>query len=219
MTTFSSRLKQAMAERDISVSAVAREMDVSVQSVYRWQDGQIPRADRIERLADFLGVSVQWLFSGDEPPKTVTSEEGRIVVPLLEVEHSAGNGSVLASSDVMRLLELEPSWAHEKLTCLTATQNLALIHVAGDSMEPTLHHSDVVLIDRGFTRIVRDGIYATTFDDDLYIKRFQKIPGGTVEMISDNPVYRSREFDPADESFKFSVLGLALWVWQGKKLF
>ena len=37
--------------------------------------------------------------------------------------------------------------------------------------------------------------------------------------ISDNQFYKPQEFDPQDKSLKFEVCGLALWAWQGKRLF
>lgn len=79
--------------------------------------------------------------------------------------------------------------------------------------------SSIVLVDRGVNRINREGIFAVTCDDGFYIKRFQRILGSRLMMITDNQFYKPQEFDPQDESLKFEVCGLALWACQGKRLF
>lgn len=223
MSNFANRFKQARINAGVSIASIAKEMGISVQSVYGWAEGSIPKAERIERLAELLGVSLQWLAFGEGEIKAMGSETGGIIVPLLKVAHSAGfggsNGSWVDAPIVARLLELDPAWVTENLTCLSASSNLAMVHVSGDSMEPTLRNSDIVLVDRGVTRINREGIFAVTFDDGFYIKRFQRIIGAKLMMISDNQFYKPQEFDPQDESLKFEVCGLALWAWQGKRLF
>lgn len=223
MSNFANRFKQARINAGVSIASIAKEMGISVQSVYGWAEGSIPKAERIERLAELLGVSLQWLAFGEGEIKAMGSETGGIIVPLLNVAHSAGfggsNGSWVDAPIVARLLELDPAWVTENLTCLSASSNLAMVRVSGDSMEPTLRNSDIVLVDRGVTRINREGIFTVTFDDGCYIKRFQRIIGAKLMMISDNQFYKPQEFDPQDESLKFEVCGLALWAWQGKRLF
>ena len=223
MSNFANRFKQARINAGVSIASIAKEMGISVQSVYGWAESSIPKAERIERLAELLGVSLQWLAFGEGEIKAMGSETGGIIVPLLNVAHSAGfggsNGSWVDAPIVARLLELDPAWVTENLTCLSASSNLAMVRVSGDSMEPTLRNSDIVLVDRGVTRINREGIFTVTFDDGCYIKRFQRIIGAKLMMISDNQFYKPQEFDPQDESLKFEVCGLALWAWQGKRLF
>lgn len=224
MSNFADRFKQARINAGVSISSIAKEMGISVQSVYGWAEGSIPKAERIERLAELLGVSLQWLAFGEGEIKALGSETGGIIVPLLNIAHSAGfngggNGSWVDAPIVARLLELDPVWVTENLTCLSAARNLAMVHVSGDSMEPTLRNSDIVLVDRGVNRINREGIFAVTCDNGFYIKRFQRILGSRLMMISDNQFYKPQEFDPQDKSLKFEVCGLALWAWQGKRLF
>lgn len=223
MTNFSDRFKQARLNAGVSIASIAKDMGISAQSVYGWAEGSIPKAERIERLADLLGVSLQWLAFGEGDIKAMGSESGGIIVPLLNIAHSAGfsagNGSWVDAPIVARLLELDPVWVTENLTCLSTARNLAMVHVSGDSMEPTLKNADIVLVDRGVTRVAREGIFAVSIDDDFYIKRFQRVIGSKLMMISDNKFYPPQEFDPTDGSLKFTVCGMALWAWQGKRLF
>lgn len=56
------------------------------------------------------------------------SETGGIIVPLLNVAHSAGfggsNGSWVDAPIVARLLELDPAWVTENLTLLDFFESL-----------------------------------------------------------------------------------------------
>lgn len=66
------------------------------------------------------------------------------------------------------------------------TNGICLISVPTDSMEPTIQKGDIVLIDMNINHYDGEGIYAFAIDDELYIKRLQKIPGEGIIAISDN---------------------------------
>ena len=69
--------------------------------------------------------------------------------------------------------------------------DLFLIYVEGESMESTLRPGDMILIDRRDQTQEKDGIYVLRLDGTLLVKRLQKLPGGIIEVTSDNPAYRS----------------------------
>ena len=66
-------------------------------------------------------------------------------------------------------------------------------------MLPTIKSGDMVMIDRSQTQARFDGLYVFVYDDELFIKRLQKIPRG-FSVISDNPTYRT--FDVLDEEIE-----------------
>lgn len=58
----------------------------------------------------------------------------------------------------------------------------------GDSMEPTIHHSDLVLIDRSQEMLrVSDQLWALHAGSIAMIKRIRVMPDGAVLLVSDNP--------------------------------
>lgn len=217
MSSFSERFQQARASAGLSVQQIAKHFGVSVQSVYGWENGSLPRADRMENLADYLGVDLQWLtYGGDECKSFRNRESDSIVVPLLDVRMSAGSGAFKGNGRVTRLMELDAAWVRDNLVISSAT-GLALCNVMGDSMTPTLNNNDIVLVDSGVTEILQDGIFAAELDGAFFIKRFQRIPGKKLLMISDNHFYKEIEVDPT--KVPFTVMGQALWTWQGKRLY
>src|SRR3546814_8286883 len=68
---------------------------------------------------------------------------------------------------------------------------LSIIHVHGESMEPTLRDGDEVLVDSSDQGSrLRDGIYVLRADDALVVKRVTIQPGGRLITISnDNTAY------------------------------
>ncbi|WP_353231848.1 S24 family peptidase [Pseudomonas helleri] len=55
--------------------------------------------------------------------------------------------------------------------------------------KPPFCNGDALLVDRGITDVRTDAICVFTLDDDLFTKRLQRMTGGSLRMISDNPIY------------------------------
>lgn len=89
--------------------------------------------------------------------------------------------------------------------------NLLYILAEGDSMEPTIHSKDMLLIDQSAT-VLKDGcIYVLRVEDDLLVKRVQRTSNG-IKLISDN---RSL-YDPIelifDDGVNVEVLGRVVFI-------
>jgi phage repressor protein C with HTH and peptisase S24 domain len=88
-------------------------------------------------------------------------------------------------------------------------QNMSLIKVSGDSMEPTLLSGDVVLIDHSRNTIAsQDGIYAISIDHEILIKRLHLLyEDSKILVISDNKQYPPQEINPD----KITINGKVIW--------
>lgn len=60
------RLRQLLDERRLSIARLARELDISRQTVHRWLQGQHISPANLERLAGYFEVSLLWLQTGDD---------------------------------------------------------------------------------------------------------------------------------------------------------
>ena len=84
-------------------------------------------------------------------------------------------------------------------------------------MEPTLRAGDVLLIDAYDAKgVPRDSIYVLRIDDSVLVKRLQKLPGGRIQVSSDNPAYQSFTLEPKDEARSVAIIGRVIWV--GKRV-
>jgi phage repressor protein C with HTH and peptisase S24 domain len=124
---------------------------------------------------------------------------------MAETHLSAGGGAFVISEGFKDLYAFRKDWLRR---IATATANLILMRIMGDSMEPTIKDGDMVMIDKGRTRILSGMIYAIGVNDTINIKRVEAMSGGLVRIISDNrEEYPSYEH-PTDQ---IRILGQVVW--------
>lgn len=183
------RVRHQLAEQDISQASFARQIEVSPQTLSAWMSGRNrPGVDDVIRMCEALRVSPSWLLTGTE-----TSEHQSLVsddfgcIPLFDVQASCGNGYQVSQACVCDLIRVNRPWIARH--CGVVNQHaLNLIAITGDSMTPTLKDGDFVVIDTSAKTISTDAMYAFNLDDDLYVKRLQRV-GRSLRVISDNPIY------------------------------
>ncbi|WP_455807995.1 XRE family transcriptional regulator [Pseudomonas koreensis] len=158
----------------------------------------------------------------DTPPidsRTLMQSLGFITIPHLNVAASMGSGNVPPEShiEVIRDITVHLDWLKTQGLAFSKIENLAIITGDGDSMDGTFRDGDSLLVDRGITEIRTDAVYVFTLDGDLYIKRLQRMTGGSLRMISDNPLYPAIIIERADLT-KVHIQARVLLVWNAKKL-
>ena len=91
--TFSKTLKKLRTERGLSQQALANKMFVTRPTIARWESGtRLPDAMMIKRLAEILGVNIDFLLSAaaqsDECPNVIMVDDRKVVLtgglPILE---------------------------------------------------------------------------------------------------------------------------------------
>lgn len=125
-------------------------------------------------------------------------------IPQVAGRINAGGG-VLPDDAIEVKVAFRRDWIRRK----GDSQNMVLIRVEGDSMEPALVSGDLVLIDRNRNYLSPEGgIYAIALNDAIMIKRVQVMyPSDKVRIISDNPKYQAIEV-PGDQ---VKVNGKVIW--------
>lgn len=99
--------KALCAERGLSVSAAAEEFGFSRSAVTSWKRGRLPNSKTLEKLADKLGVTPQYLVYG--PPQADTAKTIGATAPLTFplVEPSEPGTSLPTGDDVETVSEGE----------------------------------------------------------------------------------------------------------------
>lgn len=150
--------------------------------------------------------------------KKVMESLGFITIPHLNVAASMGHGRVPEHQvEVIREMTVHLDWLKTQGVPYSSLENLAIITGDGDSMEGTFRDGDSLLVDRGISDIRTDAVYVFTLDGDLFIKRLQRMTGGALRMISDNPVYPPIIIEGADLE-KIHIQARVLLVWNARKL-
>lgn len=141
-----------------------------------------------------------------------------ITIPQLDVAGSMGPGRVPPDHiEVIRDITVHLDWLKTQGLSYSNLENLAIIDGDGDSMEGTFRNGDALLVDRGITEIRTDAIYVFTLEGELFIKRLQRLTGGSLRMISDNPVYPAIMIE-GDMLAKVHIKARVLLVWNARKL-
>ena len=199
-------LDRLITERNVSYAAISRLLDRNSSYVQQFIKRGSPRhldSEDITKLAKFFGVREQ-VFGG-MPEVT----ESMVQIPILDLEASAGFGAIASGENAYMRFGFHERWLR-KLTA-AKPDSLSIIHVAGDSMEPTLSAGDEVLVDASdIGRRLRDGIYVIRNDDDIIVKRIAVTPGSRmITIASDNPAYPTwSNVDPA----KVYFVGRVIWL-------
>lgn len=218
MTDPRERLLALAQARGVSLAALSamlgRNTTYLQQFVRKGSPRRLEERDR-HQLAAFFGVPESELgapeFRADTVARAATPRlaGGRaamatwIDVPRLPLGASAGPGAFAAEETPVGQLRFSRSWLTRQGF---EPAVLSVIAVEGDSMEPTLHDGDEILVDRT-PRPLRAGIHVVRIDGVLLVKRLEPAAAGQVRVISDNAAY-GRTDHPLRE---VEIVGRVVW--------
>lgn len=231
--SFPERLTEVIGTQ--SVRSFSDEIGLSEGAVRAFLKGRIPRADDALAISRARGVDLVWLLTGESADGEVTSlqEPSRKALIINEVSEpladyqwpefdeeyalidgyhiavSAGHGTFNDQHEVKRKLAFRRKWL--KFRQLNP-DNLAVVFAKGDSMEPTIHSGDSILVDLSRNQIQDGGLFVLRLGDELYAKRLQKRVDGGVNIISDNKTgYETLSVLPS-ELDSLSIIGKVVWL-------
>lgn len=221
------RLQEAVGAPDEAGLAVV--LGVSPKTVAGWRfRGAVPY-EHCERVALNKEISLDWLVTGRDlknedssnlshvgsthrvaesaPGYPLTPPDDVYWVSRFAVNGSAGKGNMVFGEEIVERIAISSAFARNILR--VTPENLCFISVDGSSMEPTLQHGEVILVDRGVERVRDSDVYVVKVDGDLRIKRIQRRVDGTVVIRSDNDAYEPETYS-ADEAERITIVGRVL---------
>lgn len=219
MTTLAERLIQARKSIGMKQAELAARLEIHTNVYQNYERGKFtPKVETLLSLRS-LGINIDWLVSG-EGAMMIGQEtgEGRAVAPALDpdlvllprfdVQASAGSGSMIHSEQVVDYFAIRRSWIRDRLRC--APENVVLIEAIGDSMEPTIGHGDLLLVDISAPKLRDSSIYVLSLDGELLVKRIERRLGGGIAVKGDNPRYDVEVF-AADQVSLLTIVGQVVW--------
>ena len=191
-----------------SQSELARELGVgrAAISLAKRKDAVPPRW--ILDLSSHHGLNPRWLETGTGMPRFGEADEcdGFVRIPKVLARLSAGGGSFETESRVEGYYAFRADWVRGR----GRPENMVLMSVVGNSMEPEIKEGDMVLIDQARTDVLAGGIYAVGVEDTVMVKRIEKLPGRLV-LHSENTDYSPIHLQ-GDELANVRVIGKIMWV-------
>ncbi len=231
MFAMQKRLVEWRKSRNMDQKEAATHLGIPYRTYQNYESSgsnyRAPNRDAMEAFAR-AGINLNWLMTGvggmmfgesaePHPPAPQHQAEepipsGYVAVPLYNgVRAAAGHGAVVEHEAPDDALMFKEDWIRFELG--TRPEDLRLIRVSGDSMEPTLRSGDVILIDHSATRPDREGIYILRMDGMLLVKRVQAMPGGILNISSDNAAFAPWQLTRADlEGSDVCIVGRVVWA-------
>ncbi len=200
-----------------SISALIGKNHAYVQQFIKRGVPKCLKDNDMEKINNHFNISMDYYGSPDDFPSlgqpdtedvTVGFNDEYIKVNVYDIEAAAGVGAVVENNDVANKLAFKKSWIRSSSNA--TADDLAVITVSGDSMNPTLYDGDRILVDMTQTTIRNDGIYVLRNDDMILVKRISLNPITKLCTIkSDNSFYESWEgCQPSD----LDILGRVIWM-------
>lgn len=203
------RLKIVRKHLQMTQSDFASFLGMKQNSYSEIESGKRTPSEQLIMLIEYrYNINPTLLLTGEgemfrsQESKQPPANDDYVLIPLFSGFISAGKGT-LADDTIETYLPFRRDWIKRKGT----PENMSLIRVSGDSMEPTLSANDIVLIDHSRKNIVKNGIYAIRIDDEIMLKRLQPISKNIIQVISDNPKYPPYTIPPSE----LDIIGKALW--------
>jgi phage repressor protein C with HTH and peptisase S24 domain len=185
----------------------------SVPQLRRYAKGDDAPFSVLLKLSATVGVSLQWLATGEgEPNATVptASNDSYVAIPVMKAKASAGGGAVAIDEGQNGWLKFDRTWLHN--TWHLNPADLFTIPSVGESMEPTIKAGEYLLASRSEQHLkLADGIYIIRLEGNILVKRIQVLPGRKIIISSDNPAYKPYEIK-LDDGVDFDILGKVVLV-------
>ncbi len=213
------RLKEVRKTLKLTQEKFAKGLGATLRAVqnYEAQSKTNRRNVPIEILDAALKtfkVNPAWLLTGEGDmfiDKNINvikdQEKDYYKIPIYNVKAAAGSGYINEPEKIEGSLCFKRQWVQTVL--LTLPENLFIIQVSGDSMEPTFRDGDIIAGDKSKIYDKQDGIYVIRRGDELMVKRLQFL-NGKYRVLSDNTLY------PPYETKDIALIGKVVWF--GRKL-
>ncbi len=179
----------------LSQSQLAKLVGLSQATIGKLESGISSGSSHLYKIARALETTSEYLTGEiDDPtegyvpaPSSQAVAESLGLIPVRELDLSFGMGSTYLDVPVTEeVRHFSRDWLRQYTR--SDPNDLVFARGAGDSMMPTLLDSDLVLIDCAQKTLnMSDKIWAIAYAEFGMIKRLRPVPGGGVEILSDNP--------------------------------
>lgn len=176
---------------------LAKDLNIPETTVSNWMKANTyPRVDKIQLMADYLGVNRSDLT--EDKPDNVKSFSGDFIrVPIL---------GEIACGEPLLVSENFAGYRYESVESLPSGETY-YVKAKGDSMEPTIPNGSLVLL-RAQSEVENGEIAAVLVngDTEATLKRVKK-QDGVVILMPDNPIYEPIIVSPVNPA---RIIGKAI---------
>ncbi|MBD0530157.1 peptidase S24 [Acinetobacter baumannii] len=163
-----------------------------------------PKAGYLAAIAE-VGADIGYIVTGNKSPQLQNSDFAYEfdLVNVYDVSVSAGDGAVcLGETEPTSRLAFRKDWlARHGLYA----KDLVIVYAKGDSMEPTIHDKEPLLINTIDKELTDGFIYVVRNHENFWVKRVQR-QFNELLLLSDNEKYLPMKLD-LNESTDIEIIG------------
>lgn len=190
------RLKELRKKKGVTQSDVASFIGISQNNYSYWENGKVKiDAESMRRLAEYFGVTVDYILGRTEDVKVVNgyTPEGIINYPVI-ASVRAGYGGEIVEYNSGEFIAIPVEFLRGR-----APEDYMVFEIKGDSMYPRYMNGDRVLVLR--TDSVDSGKIAVIAynGDEATVKKVEYKQGEDwLDLIPINPMYPIKRIQGAD---------------------
>lgn len=213
-----SRLRYVRTYLGETQTTFADRFGLKRHDIANYERGRADLPSSVVGVLDKMGFNITWLLTGEgrmfrsEP--SVPEDQDLVLVNRYDVRVGAGHGTFVVGEDVVGSVAFRRDWINKRGL---NSKDLALVDVIGDSMEKVLREGDFVLIDLSQTEIVSGKAYVIRIGDELLVKYLQHLPGGLIQVFSENsaiyPPFTSSSRELGTEIFIIGRVVASAHLW------
>lgn len=189
MYGFTERIKSLCAEKGVTMRDV--ELALGFSRGYIINTGKresIPAADRIDKLANYFGVSRSFIM-GESDNTMESAPPIGCMIPLLG--RVAAGVPISAVENVIGQEEISKA--------LASTGEFFALRIKGDSMSPYIMDRDVVIVRQQPDAESGEIVIAIINEEDGCCKKLKKLDDGSIALVSLNHAYDPLIFRKGDD--------------------
>jgi len=210
----------------LDAAQFARAVKMKEVTYRAYENNQNGYARHAPAFSERLNVPTNWLLRGGPLPDTEPPEPpppGEFGTPEIladtynielvrqvDISYAMGDGAIVEDYPETGFMPFQRDFLRSVTRSPISRLFLATVH--GESMEPTLLRSDMVLIDAAQNRVAQqDQIWALTYAGAGMIKRLRRVRGESGDkylILSDNPSVPAQEAEYED----VHIVGKVVWI-------
>lgn len=216
------RSELGLTQAQLGEIAFGRSDTSAIQNIRR---GASPSFERLGAIADALDFELYFGPRRPQPTAEVSPVDQGMAqqsaefspIPVYDAALAAGQGWNNEHSVCIGEIAFRKSWLRENRVSVA---DAVAAHVEGDSMSPSIHSGDMILIDRS-KRLVKprkrapqdtrpSPIYALLDGGKARVKRIERPGEGLIILQSDNPAY-GPEVKTGSDIEALNIIGKVVW--------
>jgi phage repressor protein C with HTH and peptisase S24 domain len=206
--TFFTRVSDSLKIK--SQMELAKILGVNRSSITQAKKKGIVPSKWVLILFKHYALNPAWLEKGDGPIFLKQAEHCDIeqeyrFVPKVRARLCAGSGSFETDPGVKDGYFFQNKWIKQK----GSPEDMVLMDIFGNSMEPELKNGDTVLVDCSQKDILAGLLYAVGIEDTIMVKRIEKHPGKLI-LRNDNRGYAPVIVEGEDIN-RVRIIGRVIW--------